>query len=294
LNLQKGCLGTLANYYLSAIGRAVPTLLMQIPAAISAKTGVDFLISYVVTLVALQAAFVATTLFVVFRIWPRSSILQATAAATKAAAACCAEILLDGPRHLAQAAHSPASAFDCCRQHHGPATAQARCCQPALDPRRGNRDLLPRLRLSRLFHAPVCDRAGARRPRQERGPDPDAVRADTRRGDAFPRGVRSFPPYARARPGHPAAADRIPATALVQQERDALQRTARLVPFLLARSIARHAELSLSSDRDLVLPKLAVAPDVLMVSDISDNPSRLPNDCIAAFYGKRRVVAAGR
>lgn len=57
-------------------------------------------------------------------------------------------------------------------------------------------------------------------------------------------------------------------------------------------SVARHARLSLSEDQDIVLPKLTVSPLTLMGGDITENPSRLPNDCIAAFYGKRTVVAA--
>lgn len=56
-------------------------------------------------------------------------------------------------------------------------------------------------------------------------------------------------------------------------------------------SIARHARLSLTGDQDAVLPKHTVSPLTLMSGDITEDPSRLPNDCIAAFYGKRTVVA---
>jgi hypothetical protein len=56
-------------------------------------------------------------------------------------------------------------------------------------------------------------------------------------------------------------------------------------------SIQRHTLLSFSTEQDLVVAKHRSLPTVLAGSDVTDDPDRLPNDCIAGFYGKRSVIA---
>jgi hypothetical protein len=51
----------------------------------------------------------------------------------------------------------------------------------------------------------------------------------------------------------------------------------------------RHALLSLSTEQDIFVPNLDVFPTTLRGEDLTDDPSRLPNDCIAAFYKKKTV-----
>jgi hypothetical protein len=53
----------------------------------------------------------------------------------------------------------------------------------------------------------------------------------------------------------------------------------------------RNARLTLSKEQDLVVVKHMVFPTALMSEDVTDNPHRLPNDCIAQFYEKNTVVA---
>jgi hypothetical protein len=53
--------------------------------------------------------------------------------------------------------------------------------------------------------------------------------------------------------------------------------------------IQRHALLSLSTEQDIFVPKLDVFPTTLRGEDLTDDPTRLPNDCIAAFYKKKTV-----
>jgi cation diffusion facilitator CzcD-associated flavoprotein CzcO len=55
-------------------------------------------------------------------------------------------------------------------------------------------------------------------------------------------------------------------------------------------SMQRHANISLSKASDIVVPSRTVRPSLLMQEDLTDNPHRLPNDCVAAFYGKSSVV----
>jgi hypothetical protein len=55
-------------------------------------------------------------------------------------------------------------------------------------------------------------------------------------------------------------------------------------------SVQRNAVLRLSEEPDIVVPKRTVRPSVLMQEDLTDNPARLPNDCVAAFYGKKSVI----
>jgi hypothetical protein len=55
-------------------------------------------------------------------------------------------------------------------------------------------------------------------------------------------------------------------------------------------SMARHALLKLDPSADIVVPNRTVRPSVLMAEDLTENPNRLPNDCVAAFYGKRSVI----
>ena len=58
-------------------------------------------------------------------------------------------------------------------------------------------------------------------------------------------------------------------------------------------SLSRHASLKLSPDADIVVPRRTARPTVLMEEDLTENPARLPNDCVAAFYGKKSVVMRG-
>jgi hypothetical protein len=55
-------------------------------------------------------------------------------------------------------------------------------------------------------------------------------------------------------------------------------------------SIHRHASIGLSKDNEIVIPNRTVHPSLLMQEDLTENPARLPNDCVAAFYGKKSVV----
>jgi hypothetical protein len=57
-------------------------------------------------------------------------------------------------------------------------------------------------------------------------------------------------------------------------------------------TMQRHATLSLAKATDLAVPARTVRPSVLMQEDLTSDPSRLPNDCVAAFYGKRSVVVS--
>jgi uncharacterized protein DUF6056 len=55
-------------------------------------------------------------------------------------------------------------------------------------------------------------------------------------------------------------------------------------------SVQRHATLSLSQDADIIVPTRTARPSLLMQEDLTADPSRLPNDCVAAYYGKKSVV----
>jgi hypothetical protein len=55
-------------------------------------------------------------------------------------------------------------------------------------------------------------------------------------------------------------------------------------------SMYRHQRLGLSTPADIVLPPHTVFPVTLMGGDITDDATRLPNDCIARFYGKNTLV----
>lgn len=55
-------------------------------------------------------------------------------------------------------------------------------------------------------------------------------------------------------------------------------------------SMARHAALSLSKEQDLVVEKHSVLPSALMAGDLTADPTRLPNDCVARFYHKKTLV----
>jgi hypothetical protein len=89
-HLQSGFGGTLWTFYHSAIGRVVPVLLMQIPAAISSVTFIDYFLGNVLTLVVFEILFAAATVFVMSRVWPLGSFTQwiATGAALAAAITC--------------------------------------------------------------------------------------------------------------------------------------------------------------------------------------------------------------
>jgi hypothetical protein len=56
-------------------------------------------------------------------------------------------------------------------------------------------------------------------------------------------------------------------------------------------SVQRHAAISLSKASDIVVTSRTVRPSLLIQEDLTDNPSRLPNDCVAFFYRKNTVVA---
>jgi hypothetical protein len=55
-------------------------------------------------------------------------------------------------------------------------------------------------------------------------------------------------------------------------------------------SMARHAALSLSTEENLVVAKHSVLPVALMAGDLTADPTRLPNDCVARFYHKKTIV----
>ena len=55
-------------------------------------------------------------------------------------------------------------------------------------------------------------------------------------------------------------------------------------------SLQRDDLLRAIKDRDVVVPKRSVRPSLLMDADLTDNPGKMPNDCIAEFYGKQSVL----
>jgi hypothetical protein len=55
-------------------------------------------------------------------------------------------------------------------------------------------------------------------------------------------------------------------------------------------SMSRNATLKMAPDAAMVVPDRTVNPTVLMSADLTENPKRLPNDCIAIFYGKTSVI----
>jgi len=75
-NLQSGFFATIGIFYQTVIGRIVPLALMQVPAAISGATGIDYFICYVATLAVIQLLFAAAIIFLTFRWWPHRSIPQ--------------------------------------------------------------------------------------------------------------------------------------------------------------------------------------------------------------------------
>lgn len=72
---------------------------------------------------------------------------------------------------------------------------------------------------------------------------------------------------------------------LLRSERDALR-------IFWLESMARHAQLSLSNEPDATVARHSAAPTTLLGEDVHDDPTRLPNDCIARFYGKQSVKLA--
>src|ERR1700744_3227577 len=54
--------------------------------------------------------------------------------------------------------------------------------------------------------------------------------------------------------------------------------------------MARHARLSLAKEDSLALANRRVFPTTLTAYEPGDKPDRLPNDCIAQFYGKKSVI----
>ncbi|MGY3081993.1 hypothetical protein ACVWZZ_008401 [Bradyrhizobium sp. LM6.10] len=59
-------------------------------------------------------------------------------------------------------------------------------------------------------------------------------------------------------------------------------------------TMERHTLLRTTAEKSVVVPERSVKPLVLMSADLTADPSRMPNDCIAAFYGKRAVVVRAR
>jgi len=55
-------------------------------------------------------------------------------------------------------------------------------------------------------------------------------------------------------------------------------------------SVDRHRRLGQPTPANIVAPPHTVFPTILMGGDITDEPNRLPNDCIARFYGKKSLV----
>jgi hypothetical protein len=56
----------------------------------------------------------------------------------------------------------------------------------------------------------------------------------------------------------------------------------------------RHLLLTTTTFNDVVVPRRSVTPSLLMEEELKEQPDRLPNDCVATFYGKRTVVLAPR
>jgi hypothetical protein len=76
MNLKGGFVETVWIFYQTLSGRIVPLFLMQVPAAISGATGIDYFLCYAATLAGLEICFAAAIMFLVFRLWPRGSIPQ--------------------------------------------------------------------------------------------------------------------------------------------------------------------------------------------------------------------------
>jgi Family of unknown function (DUF6056) len=75
-NAAYGFIETARIWYVSAVGRIVPLFLIQIPAAISGASGLDYFLSYTATLAALEISFAAAMLLVAFRLWPEAKPWQ--------------------------------------------------------------------------------------------------------------------------------------------------------------------------------------------------------------------------
>jgi hypothetical protein len=76
LNATRGLAETVWIWYHSVVGRIVPLVLIQMPAAISGVTGIDYFMSYVTTLLGFEICFGAAIVLAAFRLWPRASLLQ--------------------------------------------------------------------------------------------------------------------------------------------------------------------------------------------------------------------------
>ena len=57
-------------------------------------------------------------------------------------------------------------------------------------------------------------------------------------------------------------------------------------------SMERHAQLTFSTETAVAVARHSVFPAFLVGEDLGPNPDRLPNDCIARFYGKTAVTLA--
>lgn len=76
LNIAHGFVAATQTWYDGVVGRVVPLLLMQVPAAISHATDVDYLITYAAMLGLLEVYFVAATIAFARRLWPRATLPQ--------------------------------------------------------------------------------------------------------------------------------------------------------------------------------------------------------------------------
>ncbi|MCK1585496.1 hypothetical protein IVB03_39570 [Bradyrhizobium sp. 168] len=56
-------------------------------------------------------------------------------------------------------------------------------------------------------------------------------------------------------------------------------------------TMERHALLQTSAAPAVVVSERSVKPSVLMSADLTGDPTRMPNDCVAAFYSKTSVIA---
>jgi hypothetical protein len=75
-NATIGMIETARVWYLNAVGRIVPLLLIQIPGAISKASGIDYFLTYTATLVAFEIGLAGAALLLAFRLWPQAKPWQ--------------------------------------------------------------------------------------------------------------------------------------------------------------------------------------------------------------------------
>jgi Family of unknown function (DUF6056) len=76
MNAANGFVETVSIWYKNAVGLIVPLFLIQVPAAISGATGIDYFVSYAATLAALEISFAAAIVLAAFWLWPQASFPQ--------------------------------------------------------------------------------------------------------------------------------------------------------------------------------------------------------------------------